>query len=156
MIGKAHRLAASQNLLNRVCHRLPALFVDQPEDRGHRQPHGLAARPAGQPLRRGVEEGDPPPGVGGDHSVAYAGQGHPLELEARFAMPPQPMQHLGKDADQHAAGDKKTPLEKVVGLADQKTAGRRDAAGRAQGGEHGGDQTGSKTARHGRKDDGKH
>ena len=66
------------------------LFVDDIEDLYEGASLGLGGMPRGERLGHGVHEGDAGLGVGGDHGVADAGEGHAepllLSCEGRFQL----------------------------------------------------------------------
>ena len=93
VVGQADDRPLAERPGRRALDRPAGRLVDDPEDLLQRPAGGLGLRPAGQRLGDGVEEGDPALGVGGDHRVADAGQGHPepLALAVQPLLGPLPL-----------------------------------------------------------------
>jgi hypothetical protein len=77
MVGQAHHDPVAQHFRYRALHFPAGALVDDVEDLPHRFAPGLGLRPAGEGFRHRIEHDHQAAGVGDDHPVADAAQGHP-------------------------------------------------------------------------------
>ena len=93
-----------QDLADRVLDRRACMLVDDLENDLQRSSHRLVLRPAGQRLGDGVQERDPPLGVGREDRIPDAGEGdaQPLPLFLRLFLGPPPLDDDGGLVGPHA------------------------------------------------------